>query len=279
MMSDLTPRVQITILVRDHAHSLPLFFKCVENIDYDPKYLSIYIHTNDNNDNTSVLLKEWSDEQKRQGKYANVYFLEESYPALKNNPGKSSGWKNEDEWYGDGGIRLKILSEIRDRSLNYAVTHGCDYYFVCDVDNFFPPETIKYCVEQNKPIFAPMMVQNDGGTPRGFYLKCASNGYWAGSKENYNMSRPIWNKTLVGTFAVELVHMCYMIRTNEVHKGLEYKTDGVKMEYVTFSASARRNGIQQFVGNEVQTLYDPVPDYKSNVDICRNLHYNMLEWN
>ena len=278
-MENLTPRVQITILARDHAHTLPLFFECVENIDYDPKYLSIYIHTNDNNDNTSVLLKEWSDEQKRQGKYANVYFLEESYPALKNNPGKSSGWKSEDEWYGDGGIRLKILSEIRDRSLNYAVTHGCDYYFVCDVDNFFPPETIKYCVEQNKPIFAPMMVQNDGGTPRGFYLKCASNGYWDGSKENYNMSRPIWNKTLVGTFAVELVHMCYMIRTNEVYKGLEYKTDGVKMEYVTFSASARRNGIQQFVGNEVQTLIDPVPDYKSNVDICRNLYYNMLEWN
>ena len=89
-MENLTPRVQITILARDHAHTLPLFFECVENIDYDPKYLSIYIHTNDNNDNTSVLLKEWSDEQKRQGKYANVYFLEESYPALKNNPGKSS---------------------------------------------------------------------------------------------------------------------------------------------------------------------------------------------
>ena len=47
------------------------------------------------------------------------------------------------------------------------------------------------------------------------------------------------------------------------------------MEYVTFSASARRNGIQQFVGNEVQTLIDPTDNYENNVAICRNLHYSL----
>ena len=275
MSRRLTPKVQITLLVRDMEKQLPMFLKCVENIDYDPKSLSIYIHTNNNSDNTSVLLEEWSDEQKRQNKYANVYFLEEHYAPLENKPAKSLTHGGEDTWYADDGIRLKILGKIRDRSLNYAVDQECDFYFVCDIDNFFPPETIKYCVEQNKPIFGPMMVENGGGQPRGFYLKVADNGYWNPSHEVAEMSKPIWNKTLQGTFAVELIHMCYMIRTNEVHKGLRYDTSGVQMEYVTFSASARRSNVQQFVGNEVQSLLDPTDNYETNVAICRNLHYNL----
>ena len=58
-------------------------------------------------------------------------------------------------------------------------------------------------------------------------------------------------------------------------KTLEYKTDGVQMVYITFSRSARENGVQQFVGNEVQTLIDPTDDYDTNVAICRNLQYHL----
>ena len=276
MSRGIMPKVQITILARDMEKQLPMFLKCVENIDYDPAYLSIYIHTNNNSDKTATLLKGWSDAQKSSKKYAGVYFIEENYGLLDNKPAKSLTGKGEETWYDDGGIRLKVLSKIRDRSLNYAVTQGCDFYFVCDIDNFFPPETIKYCVNQDKPIFGPMMVQNNGGQPRGFYLKVnPHNGYWNSSQEVTDMSKPIWNKDLMGIFVVELIHMCYMIRTNEVHKGLRYYTDGVQMEYVTFSASARRNGIQQFVGNEVQTLIDPTDDYDMNVAICRNLKYHL----
>ena len=275
MSRGLMPLVQVTILARDHDKKLPMFLKCVENIDYDKKSLSIYVHTNDNSDDTASTLREWCLNQQSKDCYYNVKFIEQSFPELKNKKAKSAGGDAEAVWYGDGGIRLKILSNIRDASLRHAVYTGADYYFVCDVDNFFPPETIKYCVEQNKPIFAPMMVENSGATPRGFYLTVAQNGYWNGSEENYNMSRPIWNKTLVGTFAVELVHMCYMIRTNEVHKGLRYDTSGIQMEYVTFSASARRSNVQQFVGNEVQSLLDPTDNYETNVAICRNLHYNL----
>lgn len=268
------PKVQITILARDMEKQLPMFLKCVENIDYDPECLSIYIHTNNNIDNTAVLLKGWADAQKASKKYADVYFIEENYALLDNKPAKSTTGKGEETWYADGGIRLKILSKIRDRSLDYAVSHGCDFYFVCDIDNFFPPETIKYCVNQDKPIFGPMMVENGGGEPRGFYLQVEPNsGYWNPSRDVAEMSKPIWTKTLRGVFAVELIHMCYMIRTNEVHKGLRYETDGVQMEYVTFAASARRSGVQQFVGNEVQTLLDPTDDYDTNILICKNLHY------
>lgn len=272
MSRGLMPIVQITILVRDMENKLSMFLKCVENIDYDPEYLSIYVHTNNNSDNTNVKLRDWCKKIDESGKYRSVTFLEEYFHELD---GVSAGPGGEEAWYAEGGIRLSTLGKIRNASMYHALNTGCDYYFVCDGDNFFPPETIKYCVRENKPIFAPMMVQNNGAIPRGFYLRCSSNGYYDGSEENKNMSRPIWNKTLVGTFAVDLVHMCYMIRTDEIHKGLDYTTDGVQMEYVTFSASARKNGVQQYVGNEVQTLIDPTDDYDMNVNICRNLCYHL----
>jgi len=277
MSRRLMPLVQVTILARDQAKNLPMFLKCVENIDYDKGSLSIYVHTNDNSDQTAKILRQWCLDQKSKKCYYNVKFIEQSFPQLRNKKAKSlmTGIGGDDAWYADGGVRLKTLSTIRDASLKHAVWTGADYYFVCDIDNFFPPEAIKYCVEQDRPIFAPMMVHNSGAIPRGFYLKCASNGYWDGGEENVKNSKPIWNKTLKGTFAVDLVHMCYMVRTNEVHKGLEYKTDGVQMEYITFSRSARENGVQQFVGNEVQTLIDPTDDYDTNVAICRNLQYHL----
>lgn len=277
MSRGLMPKVQITILARDMEKHLPMFLKCVENIDYDPEYLSIYVHTNNNSDKTNRKLLDWCKKMEGSGKYDSVLFIEEYFPELDGVVSKSihPDLGGEDAWYADGGIRLSKLGEVRNASMMNALNTGCDYYFVCDVDNFFPPETIKYCVRENRPIFAPMMVENSGSIPRGFYLKAAKNGYYDASEENKNMSKPIWNKTLVGTFAVDLVHMCYMIRTDEIHKGLNYLTNGIQMEYVTFSASARKHGVQQFVGNEVQTLIDPTDNYDTNVDICRNLHYNI----
>ena len=44
-------KVQISILARDREDRLPMFMKCVEEIDYNPSDLLIYIHTNNNTQN------------------------------------------------------------------------------------------------------------------------------------------------------------------------------------------------------------------------------------
>ena len=258
------PRVQVTILARDKEREMEMFLQCIENIDYDLKSIDIYAHTNNNSDRTGEILREWC--KNNRGRYGNMFFTEEYIPELNDKPGR----KSEADWYADNGIRLIKLAEIRQKSLEYSQSQNCKFYFVCDIDNFFPPETIRYCVEQNKPIIAPMMVQNNGDAPRGFYLQCAENGYW----KDTPLSRPIWNKDIRGIFEVDLVHMCYMMRTDNLMRGISYHTDGVKMEYVTFSESARQNGIRQYVSNEVQTLIDPTDNYDLNVAICRNLKYN-----
>lgn len=264
MVARLNPRVQVTILARDKEQEMPMFLQCVENIDYDPKSIHIYAHTNNNSDRTGEMLKDWC--MRNRTTYGSMKFIEEDIPELRDKPGR----KSESDWYADNGIRLQKLAEIRQRSLEYADQQQIEYYFVCDIDNFFPPETIRYCVDENKPIIAPMMVQNGGGAPRGFYFQCAENGYW----KDTTISRPIWNKDILGIFQVELVHMCYMIKTENLNRGLTYYTDGVQMEYVTFSKSARENGVKQYLSNEIQTLIDPTDNYDLNVAICRNLKYN-----
>jgi len=258
------PRVQFTILARDKEPNMSMFFQCIENTDYDPKCIDIYAHTNNNSDRTGEMLKDWCNGNRK--RFGNMHMVEEDIPELRDKPGR----KSETDWYANGGIRLVKLAEIRQKSLEYAYSQNCQYYFVCDIDNFFPPETLQYCVTQNKPIIAPMMVQNNGGAPRGFYFQCSESGYW----KDTALSRPIWNKDIRGIFEVELVHMCYLMRTDNLKRGISYHTDGIQMEYVTFANSARQNRIKQYVSNEVQTLIDPTDNYDLNVAICRNLKYN-----
>lgn len=256
--------VQITILARDKEKELPMFLQCIDNVDYDKKSIRIYAHTNNNTDRTAEILKEWCD--KNEQNFLKVTFIEEDIPELRDNPAR----KCESDWYANGGIRLQELGKIRQMSLMNALFEGSEYYFVCDVDNFFPPETIKYCVEQDRPIISPMMVDQGGALPRSFYHKCSSNGYY---KEN-PVEKLIWSHFLKGVFEVELVHLCYMVKTGYVKRGLSYLTDGVRMEFVTFAESARLNGVTQFTTNEIQTLFDPtLDDYDHNVKMCRHMSY------
>lgn len=240
-----------------------MFLQCVDNIDYDPSALLIYIHTNNNFDNTERILSKWVD--KNRHKFYHVEYIVDDIPELRDKPGR----KSEQDWYDSGGIRLKKLAEIRQDSLKYAYDNGCKYYFVCDIDNFFPPQTVKYCVEKDLPILSPMMVRNSGVFPNSFYRVCDPNGYI----EIDPLARLIWSRTIEGMIKVDLVHCCYMIKTEYLTKGLSYYTDGVKMEYVTFSDSARRNNIPQYVTNEIQTLFDPTDNFSQNVNICRDLRY------
>jgi len=265
MVTGLMPRIQFTILARDKEPNMPMFFQCIENMDYDPKCIDIYAHTNNNSDRTGEMLKDWCNDNRK--RYGNMHLIEEDIPELRDKPGR----KSEADWYADAGVRLVKLAEIRQKSLEHAYAQNSQYYFVCDVDNFFTPETIKYCVLQNKSIIAPMLAWNSGHPPTSFYLKCASNGYY----EDHALYRPIWNMDIKGVFQVPLVHMCYMVRTDNLKRGLSYYTDGIQMEYVTFSKSARDNSIQQYVTNEVVGLVDPTDDYNLNVAICRNFKYNL----
>lgn len=260
-----SPKVQVTILARDKEDNILEALEQVENIDYDTKSIQIYAHTNNNNDNTGKILKKWCALKKEENIYADVVFIEEHFPELDGKPGRTC----ERDWYSDSGIRLIKLAEVRQKSLLYSVSSGCDFYFVCDIDNFFPSNVVRYCVEANRPIIGPMMLNTHGTYPNSFYLALNNSGYYG----DHPYSTILFNLELKGIIEVKLVHVCYMIRCDEVHKGLDYCTDGVQMEFVTFAASARKAGVKMYMTNEVTTLLQYRQSYAISEETCANMKF------
>ena len=258
------PLVQLTILLRDKEKYLPVYLDCVKNLDYDKDRIELYIHTNNNTDNTPIIIKDWLIDNAQHYRY--VKYIEDDIEELRENPAR----KSEADWYANNGIRLAKLGEIRQQSLVFAKERGCEFYFVCDVDTFFPAETLRYLVNENKPIITPMMVHSTGKAPRNFFNKCTSNGYF----QEDPLSPIIFNEELKGIFEVPLVHICYLVKTECLDMGLDYYTDGSRMEFVTFAESARKNNIKQYASNEIKALYEMPKTYQQGIEIINGLKYN-----
>src|SRR5207248_10259420 len=139
------PRVLIAILAKQKERPLPLFLSCIEALDYPKSAIFLYVRTNNNTDRTEQILREWIE---RVGpSYAGVEFdaapVEqpvEQYPPH--------------EW---NSTRFRVLGQIRNVSLQKTLEHGCDFYFVCDTDNFIRSCTFKALVALNLPIVAPFL--------------------------------------------------------------------------------------------------------------------------
>lgn len=251
-------RVQITILARDREKELPLFLQCVDSIDYDPKLLSIYIHTNNNTDHTPLILTQWALENK--DKFRGITFVLEDEPALESIPVRTC----EMDWYADGGVRLSVLGEIRNRSLKNAINSGCDYYFICDSDDFFPPELIKHLVQQDKPMIGPVMMNQSGSIPNSAWFACAETGYHA----SHPTEHPFFKEDIKGVIEAQMLHICYMVKCSEA-ANLSYSTNGGQMEFIHFARLARHHGVKMYATNEVRGLMCPQGTYEESLALSR----------
>ena len=116
------------------------------------------------------------------------------------------------------------------------------------------------------------MVWGSGSTSNSFYNKVSDSGYY----EYSLLDLLVMEKRIEGVIKVPLVHLCYMVRCDQIKKGLSYATDGVQMEFVCFARSARENGVAMYVSNELQGLMDPhlSPDeFEKSVIVCKSLRY------
>jgi len=226
--------VLLAILARNKAHVLPKFFECIDAQEYDKSLITIYINTNNNEDETESLLTEWKEKNKHL--YRNIIFETHNVDTLPNtDPHK---WTAE---------RFSVLGRIRNKSLQMAKEHNTDYYFVVDCDNFIAPFTLKTLIEKDKPIIAPMLkpVPEPGDPYRNYFTSICENGYW----KNDSAYWKILNHTKVGTFNVPVVHCTYLIKSEYIDR-LTYVDGTQHYEFVIFSKSARDAGIGQYICNE-----------------------------
>ncbi|NGX46237.1 MAG: hypothetical protein K940chlam2_01424, partial [Chlamydiae bacterium] len=57
--------VLLSILARNKAHVLPTFLRCIDNLDYDKSQITLYINTNNNEDNTEEIHQTWAKENEK----------------------------------------------------------------------------------------------------------------------------------------------------------------------------------------------------------------------
>lgn len=233
--------VFLSILTRNHGNYLPHYLRCIEELDYDKKLITVYINTNNNDDDTLDQLLSWI--LKNQKYYKNI-ILDKGFDDPEIN--KNSTWDDKN------GYRLFRMSQVRDRSIDICKLEKTDYYFVIDTDNWIAPFTLKYLIQKEKPIIAPFLkVFDESCIYSNYHLDVEWNGYRK-VPDDLTPEIEIWMQKNPSTFKVPLVHCTYLIDCKHIEK-ISYHNDywgKHHYEYVLFATNARENNIDQYFCNE-----------------------------
>jgi len=223
--------ITIAILAKDKAHSLDLYLESLESQTWPKSQTYIYIRTNNNNDNTSEILKKWVTKVKNQ--YADIYFNGEDVEQKVQE-------YNQHEW---NVVRFKVLGKIRQDSIEWAKKHN-SHYFVVDCDNFIKPDTLEKIFQVHLPIVAPFLNWDDAKFYSNYHSEIDKNGYFQLSPLYYQ----IYERKVRGLIELPVVHCTYLIR-KEVLDKISYDDNSNRYEYVIFSDVARKNNIPQYFDN------------------------------
>lgn len=239
--------ITIAILAKDKAHCLPFYLECLERQTFDKKKTYVYIRTNNNNDTTAQVLREWVS--KVQDQYREIFF-DDSDVAEPVEQYKPHEWN---------GVRFKVLGEIRNRSLDWAYEKK-SHYFVADCDNFILPHTLEAISSVNLPIVAPLLVH---GTTlySNYHAAIDEYGYYRDSP--YYL--PLLGQEIKGLVQVPVVHCTYFVRY-DVLPWLTYEDNTGRYEYVIFSDSARQNNIPQYI--DTRDAYGYLTNADTSTDLC-----------
>lgn len=223
--------VTIAILAKDKAHTLIEYLECILNQTWPKLLTRLYIRTNNNNDETALILKSWVEQV--QHLYLEVFFddtdVEEQVQQYK-----------QHEW---NCTRFKVLGKIRQDSVRWAYERN-SHYFVADCDNFIKPHTIEALLDTKLPIVAPFLKCADNAFYSNYHANIDENGYFASDSRYY----AILGQEIKGLIDVPVVHCTYLIRSEVLHT-VCYDDASYRYEYVIFSDCARKAGVSQYIDN------------------------------
>ncbi|HLJ31372.1 MAG TPA: hypothetical protein VKU36_02960 [Candidatus Babeliales bacterium] len=227
--------ITIAILAKDKAHTLPLYLDCIEAQTWPKSNTYLYIRTNNNNDNTAQVLREWVERVR--DIYPKIYFddtdVEDPVQQFK-----------QHEW---NYTRFRVLGKIRQDSVDWAYQNN-SHYFVADCDNFIRPHTLQDMYNIHVPIVAPMLRCLTQQYYSNYHEAIDSNGYYIPSVFYYD----ILDQKVRGIIEVSVVHCTYFIRHELLNK-MSYDDESARYEYVIFSDVARKQNIPQYLDN--RTVY------------------------
>lgn len=228
-----SPRVLVAILASQSEEELPLYLECIDALDYPKSSIVLHIRTYNNTDRTEHLLREWV------GRVGHLYGGVEFDAADVETRVEQRG--------GDEGnvTRLRVPGHIRKLSLDRALQHACDFYFIANVGSFVRRCTLRDLVALNLPIVAPFLrSMGPGDFYANFHAEIDVNGYYE-ECDQYAWTLHRWVR---GILEMPVVNCTYLIRV-DVLNDLAYEDGTHRDEYVVFSESARKQGTPQYLDN------------------------------
>jgi hypothetical protein len=228
--------IVVSILAKNKANILPSYLQCLLNQTYPKNKIHLYIRTNDNTDDTEDILREFIDEYDIH--YASVYYDFSSISDTLKTFGNH-------EW---NPYRFKILSKIRQDSVDYAKKLGT-HYFVADCDNLITSHVLENCIKLNElGVVSPMLESSTAYS--NYHDGIDSNGYFRQTDIYYKLL----HRKIKGMIDVPVVHCTYFIAYNKLGF-VSYDDNSNRYEYVIFSDTLRKAGIPQYLDTRFDNGY------------------------
>lgn len=253
--------VLIVILVRDKAHTLPVFLKCIELQTWPRSQTGIYIRENDSSDASAKILQKWAN--KHRSSYREIY---EDYSSI---PGVAD--ESSSEWTAN---RFSTLAKIRRKSIEFADSNGYDAYFVVDADNFIRQKVLENLMAlRSLGVVAPYL-RKPGFLYSNYHFWVDSAGYFSTTPDATHYYDSIHNQTVRGIIECQVVHCTYLI-SREFYDLSWYEDGSSAYEYVIFSRNLRAVGVKQYLDN--REVWGALTIKRNDVDLEKHERRQLLE--
>ncbi|XP_041091756.1 LOW QUALITY PROTEIN: procollagen galactosyltransferase 1 [Polyodon spathula] len=265
----LAPRTMLALLCRNSAHSLPYVLSSIENLSFPKDRIALWVATDHNADNTTVVLREWLIGV--QSLYHYVEWRPQEEPRGYEDEMGAKHWTN---------LRYAHVMKLRQAALSAAREMWADYILFVDCDNLLTNrDTLWKLISENKTVVAPMLES-----------RAAYSNFWCGMTAQGYYRRtpaymPIRKRERRGCFAVPMVHSTFLIDLRKEasqelafhppHPDYTWAFDDI----IVFAFSARMADVQMFICNRELYGYFPVPlrAHSSLLDESDSFMHTLLE--
>uniref|UniRef100_A0A8D3EAY5 procollagen galactosyltransferase n=1 Tax=Scophthalmus maximus TaxID=52904 RepID=A0A8D3EAY5_SCOMX len=258
----LAPRVLLALICRNSEHSLPYFLGTVERLNYPKDRMALWVATDHNEDNTTVILRDWL--VKVQNLYHNVEWRPKEVPSRYADDSGPKQWTD---------LRYEHVMKLRQVALESAREMWADYFMVVYL--------LFLLMNENKTIIAPMLESRAAYS--NFWCGMTSQGYYKRTPAYMPMRKQVRK----GCFAVPMVHSTFLIDLRkEATRQLAFHPPHPEYSWsfddiIVFAYSARMADVQMFVCNKESYGYFPVPLRSHNTlkDEVDSFLHSLLEVN
>ncbi|XP_026801744.3 procollagen galactosyltransferase 1 [Pangasianodon hypophthalmus] len=245
----LAPRVVISLICRNSAHSLPYFLGTIERLNYPKDRIALWVATDHNADNTTYQLRDWLVSVQKLYHY--VEWRPKEEPRAYGDEEGPKHWTNH---------RYAHVMKLRQAALESAREMWADYLLVVDCDNLLINRDVLWkMIRENKTIVAPMLESRAAYS--NFWCGMTSQGYYKRTPAYI----PIRKQVRKGCFAVPMVHSTFLVDLRKEasrllafhppHADYSWAFDDI----IVFAFSARMAEVQMFVCNKEMYGFLPVP--------------------